>query len=164
MNDGNNPFQPPAAAVADVPTGEIEAATRGSRFLAAMVDLVIQIALLWVANLVLPWSVWDTEAGFGQLAATTALGLGLFLVLHGLLLVRHGQTIGKRLLGLRIVRPDGSRADAKRVIGMRYGIGWVLTVVPVVGPFYGLVDALFIYRRDRRCLHDLIADTIVVRA
>ena len=31
-------------------------------------------------------------------------------------------------------------------------------------PFYGLVDILFIFRSDRRCIHDLIARTQVVYA
>ena len=32
----------------------------------------------------------------------------------------------------------------------------------VVGTIYGLVDVLMIFRASRRCLHDHIADTIVV--
>ncbi len=31
-------------------------------------------------------------------------------------------------------------------------------------PFYSLVDALFIFRSDRRCIHDLIAGTVVVKS
>jgi uncharacterized RDD family membrane protein YckC len=31
-------------------------------------------------------------------------------------------------------------------------------------PFYSLVDVLFIFRDDRRCIHDLIAGTKVVEA
>jgi uncharacterized RDD family membrane protein YckC len=29
---------------------------------------------------------------------------------------------------------------------------------------YGLIDSLLIFRESRRCLHDNIADTIVVKA
>jgi uncharacterized RDD family membrane protein YckC len=34
----------------------------------------------------------------------------------------------------------------------------------MVGNFVGILDALFIFRSDRRCIHDLIAATRVVRA
>ena len=37
-------------------------------------------------------------------------------------------------------------------------------MVPFVGGLVSLVDALLIFRDDRRCLHDEIADTIVVTA
>ena len=39
-----------------------------------------------------------------------------------------------------------------------------MTFVPIVGAFYALVDCLLIFRESRRCLHDNIADTIVVTA
>jgi len=31
-------------------------------------------------------------------------------------------------------------------------------------PLYSVVDALFIFRNDRRCIHDLVAGTVVVNA
>jgi len=31
-------------------------------------------------------------------------------------------------------------------------------------PLYGLVDILFIFRSDRRCIHDMIAGTQIVEA
>jgi hypothetical protein len=34
----------------------------------------------------------------------------------------------------------------------------------VLGGFYSLIDALVIFGDARRCCHDYIADTIVVRA
>ena len=36
--------------------------------------------------------------------------------------------------------------------------------IPVIGTVYGLLDVLLIFRASRRCLHDNIADTIVVTA
>jgi uncharacterized RDD family membrane protein YckC len=38
----------------------------------------------------------------------------------------------------------------------------VVSVIPVVGPLLTLIDILFIFRSDRRCVHDLIADTQVL--
>ena len=33
-----------------------------------------------------------------------------------------------------------------------------------VGQIVGIVDSIFIFRKDKRCLHDLIADTRVIKA
>jgi uncharacterized RDD family membrane protein YckC len=78
--------------------------------------------------------------------------------------VRRGQTVGKAALRVRIVRMDGTRANAWHLFGLRYGVGMVATSIPFVGLAYGLVDALMIFRDSRRCLHDLIAGTKVVTA
>ena len=36
------------------------------------------------------------------------------------------------------------------------------SMVPMLGGFASLVDALCIFREDRRCIHDLIAGTRVI--
>lgn len=40
----------------------------------------------------------------------------------------------------------------------------VISAIPLAGAAFGLVDILFIFRADRRCIHDLIAGTHVVTA
>src|SRR3989442_312107 len=91
-------------------------------------------------------------------------GLVLFTAVQGFFLATRGQTIGKMLLGLRIVRSDGERASLGRLIGLRYAIGSVIGVIPFIGVFYVLVDCLLIFRESHQCLHDNISDTIVVKA
>jgi uncharacterized RDD family membrane protein YckC len=39
----------------------------------------------------------------------------------------------------------------------------VLQQIPVVNFILPLLDALFIFREDRRCIHDLIAGTKVIQ-
>jgi hypothetical protein len=39
----------------------------------------------------------------------------------------------------------------------------VVGSIPVLGMFASLVDVLFIFRDDRRCVHDLIAGTQVTK-
>mgnify|MGYP002787798774 FL=1 len=75
-----------------------------------------------------------------------------------------GWTIGKRLVGIRIVRTDGSRASPARLFWLRmFPLAFGL-VIPFVGWLVLLIDALFIFGAAQRCLHDLAADTIVVTA
>ena len=40
----------------------------------------------------------------------------------------------------------------------------LISQVPFAGGFVGLADSLFIFRQDKRCIHDLIAGTKVVEA
>lgn len=61
-------------------------------------------------------------------------------------------------------RSDGSRATLARIFWLRNVVNDAIRFVPVLGPLYGLVDVLMIFGGQRRCCHDYIADTIVIRA
>jgi uncharacterized RDD family membrane protein YckC len=84
--------------------------------------------------------------------------LGL-VVYQTYLLSTCGQTVGKRVMGLKIVTVYGERNGGfvtnvfKRVI---------LNALLCLVPLYALVDICFIFRQDSRCIHDLIAGTKVV--
>jgi hypothetical protein len=50
------------------------------------------------------------------------------------------------------------------LVGKRYCVMWLVSLLPSVGVVVNLVDDLPIFRSDRRCLHDLIAGTKVIMA
>ncbi len=90
---------------------------------------------------------------------------GLFLVLHGVLLHRYGQTIGKRLLKIAIVDADTyERVPLPRLFVFRYLI-WDIPALffSVVNWIIRLVDLAFGLREDRRTLHDMTANTVVIK-
>jgi uncharacterized RDD family membrane protein YckC len=68
------------------------------------------------------------------------------------------------MLGIKIVRNDGSRAGLGRIFWLRMFVPGLVGAIPLVGGLFGLIDPLFIFGEEKRCLHDLIADTIVVTA
>ena len=164
-----NRFAPPLAQVADVapshPAGTL--AGRGARLGAAMIDVVIAMLAFGAIAWLTPFNIFVTDPTQGlwlPMARNTLIGFVFFLLFHGYLLATRGQTIGKMLVKIRIVRLDGSRASFARLVGLRFFVNSLFTLIPVVGPLYGMVDALFIFRAERRCVHDLIADTVVVQA
>ena len=85
-----------------------------------------------------------------------------FLVLHGYLLSRYGQTIGKRIMGIAIVTLDNRVPPFFQLIVQRYLIQWLAGRVPMVGGILRLVDILAIFRADKRCIHDHLAGTKVI--
>jgi len=72
----------------------------------------------------------------------------------------NGQTIGKKWLKIKVVRADGSPASLGRIFWLRNFVNGFLSLIPL----YGIIDSLFIFSESRQCLHDKIADTIVVNA
>jgi len=93
-----------------------------------------------------------------------AVGVLTYVVVQGVPLYRDGQTWGKKLLGIRIVGLDGRIPGLLRLLVLRRFVGTAIAQVPLIGPFYTIVDALFVFTHDRRCIHDLIARTRVVMA
>ena len=59
---------------------------------------------------------------------------------------------------------DDANPGFVKVILLRIFVNGLIGMVPIVGFFYSLVDIVFIFREDQRCLHDLIAGTKVVKA
>jgi uncharacterized RDD family membrane protein YckC len=86
-----------------------------------------------------------------------------YLVINGKLLAANGQSVGKKVMNIKIVRTDGSKADLQRIIGLRLAPIWVVSMIPYVGSVAAIIDCLLIFRSSRKCLHDDIADTIVIK-
>ncbi len=100
-------------------------------------------------------------SGFGLMSI---VWLGM-LVCQCYLLAIRGQTIGKIVMGLRIVRfEDGGNPGFVKAVLLRTFLWALITAVPVVGTLVGVVGILFIFRDDQRCLHDHLAGTRVVNA
>lgn len=99
-----------------------------------------------------------------QNLADTLIGLALFLILHGYLLATQGQTIGKWVYGIRVVRTDRSKVGLRRILMLREMPLFVITAIPLpyVSAALMLLDAIFIFRSSRQCLHDQLADTVVI--
>lgn len=160
-----SPYKPPSAPITE-PTGEgeeFELADRGARLLAYLADgLIFAIPIFFVLAFV-GFDTFDNEDTLTGLIGLFILVwfLGLF-VINMVLLYRHGQTIGKRWLSIKIVRVDRSRAGLRRIIFLRALPIGILSSIPVIGNIIFWVDALLIFRTSRRCLHDLFADTIVI--
>ena len=73
------------------------------------------------------------------------------------------EKLGKMATKIQIVGIQDDRIiPLGRLVGLRIIPVWVVSVIPVIGSFIPLVDALFIFRKDRRCVHDLIAGTHVI--
>jgi len=79
------------------------------------------------------------------------------------LITRTGQTLGKKWTGIRIERLDGGRMTFGTGVVLRNWVAKLLGAVPYLGWAFAIIDCLYIFREDRRCLHDHIAGTRVVR-
>ena len=163
-----NPFAPPSARVEDVSVSGLELGGRGTRLGAVLIDGLIQAGIYYAVAFTLFDSLIPNArsgASFGSRSVLQfAVGIGVFVLIQSYLLATRGQTIGKRLLGLRIVRSNGERVAIGRLLGLRYFVGWIITMIPFIGVVFALADSLLIFRDSRKCLHDNIADTIVVKA
>jgi uncharacterized RDD family membrane protein YckC len=137
-----------------------ELATRRQRLAANALDAFILALIILPAAFVVP-----AIDGFGVLVASSMLVLAsVFVASTNLwLLASHGATIGKHVMRIRATRCDGSRASIWRLVFLR---GLPLGLLALLPYLNLLVPAslLLIFRDERRCLHDYLADTIVIKA
>ncbi len=160
-----NPYQTPKSSLA-VADPAAMLAGRGQRFVAAMIDGVISLAIMIPVMIMLGMFQYvekGLEPPFSLMLLSTTIGFAVFVALHYMLLVKNGQTIGKRLLKIRIADLEGNKPAVGTILFKRYLPISAVGLIPVIGQILPLIDLLFIFRKDRRCVHDLIAGTQVLR-
>jgi uncharacterized RDD family membrane protein YckC len=137
----------------------------GSRFLAALVDTILIVALQTIVTLALALlfntfsgAIFDDE-WLGWLAAifsliSFALFWGYYILFE---MMWNGQSPGKRWVGLRVLRTDGTPITLVESL-----VRNLVRLVDFLPMFYGAgLVAMFINEQSRR-LGDLAAGTLVV--
>jgi uncharacterized RDD family membrane protein YckC len=167
----SNPYAPPQADVGDATEHDAQAelAGRGERLGATILDSVIGAVLVGAPLLVgmnfdaAASGNWEGAfSGIG--AALCGIGALVYIAITAYLVYKNGQTMGKKIVGIKVVRSDRSRASVARIFWLRNFVNGLPGAIPYVGNLYQLVDALFIFGESRQCIHDKIADTVVVKA
>jgi uncharacterized RDD family membrane protein YckC len=166
-----NPFMPPSASIDAPPqvAGAVVLAERGQRFVAFLVDLASvlpSMVLFGIGGFMARGAKGDSGPPAASLAmialgVLSLLGIAIYQLV---LLSKRGQTIGKRWVAIKIVKLDGSAAGFVHAVLLRGFVNGLISGIPYLGGVYALVDLLMIFRDDRRCLHDMIASTRVVKA
>lgn len=171
--EASNPYAAPSTEVRDVvPEGHVPLASRGARLGAALLDGLIAVMVVYVPVIVAagPENVFTPSYDINYAVLVQeggAVGLAGLLLLAGVtawLVHRNGQSIGKKLVGIKVVRSDSSRATLGRIFLVRNLPFMVVGFIPYLGMFVSLVDALLVFRASRQCLHDQVAGTIVIDA
>jgi len=112
---------------------------RGPGSVASMGRRVLALLIDWLLSMLVAY--WLTHSQFWTIL--------VFAVEVYMLTALTGCTVGKRLLGIRVIRTNGG------LVGFRWSLVRTAILLTVVPPL--LTD------RDLRGLHDRAADTIVVR-
>ena len=168
-----DPYKTPPSALDDSPSamppdlGQSDLASRGARLGAALIDgvlsLVVTLPIMFATGYMAKVAAGETP--IMQMIVLQILAFGAYLAMHGYLLSKYGQSIGKKLVGIKIVdHQTEALLPLSQIVAKRLAPVWVATLVPVIGNILILVDSLSIFRGDRRCIHDLIAGTKVVNA
>ena len=142
-------------------------ASLGKRLGGAMIDGVISMVIIvpiMLATGVLQRAFTGQGMTIEQQATFFIIGWVVFLALNGYLLLNRGQTIGKVVVKTKIVDLDGNLPKFGKLIVFRYLILGIVAQIPLLGSLAGIVNALFIFGKERRCVHDHLAGTRVIDA
>lgn len=128
-------------------------ATRLSRFFASFIDFFLNsLVYLFLYLLVTKGKV----AIFGMIAGI------MILLLQILFLTYDGQSLGKKCVKIKIIKYDtGENGGFFVNVFLRGFVNWCIYLFFSI---YALIDVMFIFRNNRRCIHDYIANTCVVEA
>ena len=144
----------------------LQMATIGKRFVALLVDQMILLipALALMLAIAVPNGLFK-EAGaadpspaflmFQVLFSLAWMGFGI--AYEGTMLASGGQTVGKKLLRIKVVTPEGNDITSGQA-WTRAAVRHVMSAVLCLG----FVDYLVGLGQERTCIHDQAARTRVV--
>ncbi|MFF5260726.1 RDD family protein [Actinomadura viridis] len=160
--------QPDGAAPAFYGAAHTDLASRWARLGALILDDILLAVVTGIVTL--PFYDWDrtfnpvtgTSIYWGPgNASGNLLALLIVFLYYWLLTARWGQTLGKKVLGIRVVREQDGGAISSGASAWRYGVQLLLAIPCGLGT---LLDALWIFWDPRKqTIHDKAAQTLVVK-
>lgn len=154
----DNPYATPVAdSTAEAPATESVTAPRSRRLVGFVLDSIGYV-MVTVPAMVLVAPGDDPDSVLFWIVGPTVL----LACIQAILVSISGQSIAKKLLGMRIVRMDGSAVDFYRGVLLRSWLFGLVSWIGQIGGTIALIDAASIVRGESRCLHDMLADTKVV--
>lgn len=191
MSTTYNPYKAPKTEIteAEFVPQEVELATIFERVLARVIDyLVFNLVVVVLVGIIL--SIYVIGFGIEEVGrrvdemleaddfslirlnlidpsiwGAIILTHAIFLAIHGFLINRYGQTMGKRLLKIAIVDADTyEKVPLPRLFVFRYLI-WSIPALSfdLINWTIRVLDLCFGLRQNRRTLHDMTANTIVIK-
>lgn len=159
-----NPYAAPSDHVdrgfgAEQQTGTGPLARLSQRWWGSVVDNLF--ALLFC----IPGALIGFLAGAGEdvVPLLAVGGLVPYFGIQAWLVATSGQSLAKKLLKMKIVTMDGRPPGFVRGVLLRSWLLAAMSFIPIAGSGIGLVDAVLIFRSDRRTLHDHLAGTTVIQ-
>jgi uncharacterized RDD family membrane protein YckC len=142
-------------------------AGRSRRLFATIIDLIVT-PIVGVA-IMLVTGILESAEAYASTEQTVArvllLAVSSYFVVHGWLLFSRSQSLGKSLLRIMIVdNGSGEPASFWKLILLRL---WALPLIYLLAiPMAAIIpilDQVFIFGKSRRCLHDYLCSTKVVK-
>ncbi len=127
-------------------------ATIPDRIKAFITDMfMIYVPILYIIT----YAIMDGKDEFQSSDIAPFIGVLLYGIIYVLFLWKSGQTPGKRAYELKVVDfKTGNKITLIQAI-LRF-IGFLFSATILIGLIFPF------YRKDKRALHDLIADTVVI--
>jgi uncharacterized RDD family membrane protein YckC len=143
---------------------ELPLAGIGSRFLAIAIDTLIQIALYLLTGLIFLLLLPEGFSIFTFLPKTLGPAIAIFIgfaIYWGYFAlfesIWKGQTPGKRVAGIRVIKESGRPINAFEAIGRN-----LMRAVDVMPGIYGVGLICMMLNQQSRRLGDFVAGTVVV--
>jgi len=139
-------------------------ASRWLRLWAYTVDSII-LLLVIIPILYLTGGVEQIRAGIEPTLIYSTLisvaGVLGFYLINVRLLLTKGKTIGKKVFHIKIVDLNNNLPTKTHLL-KRYFIYFIPAYIPIIGAWLSIIDLLFIFGKEKQCVHDLIGKTKVV--
>lgn len=146
---------------------ELRPADRYARAIAALIDLLIMVLITIPIAMLFGIAAMAQEGTQSTLFIRIFVTIVSFLVYAGvnwMLLKKNGQTIGKKMLNIRIVDYEGNKPSMLTLLFRRLLPFLAMPQLPL-GMFamiLSFANVGWIFTPGSQCLHDLIAGTKVV--
>lgn len=149
-------------------------ASQLERLGALMLDGLVNFGLTLPGLLVIFFAISKAQGQHRNPEAESLMVFGMWLVFipwtilviyQLVLLSTRGQTLGKGWMKIRIVTYEGGEpVGFVKAFLLRSFVPGLIGIIPILGPLFSMANLVFGLSEERRCIHDYIAGTKVVRS